>query len=58
MTLTPGTREKHGKSWLGYKGHFTETVSDPAGDDPHTGRPRSEPGHRSPRPPTPPSRTW
>jgi transposase len=31
--------EKHGMSWLGYKGHFTETVSDPAGDDPGTGRP-------------------
>jgi len=24
--------------WTGYKGHFTETVSDPAGDDPDTGR--------------------
>ena len=31
--------EKHGMSWLGYKGHFTETVSDPADDDPDTGRP-------------------
>ena len=31
--------EKHGMSWLGYKGHFTETVSDPAEDDPDTGRP-------------------
>jgi len=31
--------EKHGMSWLGYKGHFTETVSDPAGDDPETTRP-------------------
>ena len=31
--------EKHGMGWLGYKGHFTETVSDPAGDDPGTGRP-------------------
>ena len=31
--------EKHGMSWLGYKGHFTETVSDPADDDPGTGRP-------------------
>ena len=30
--------EKHGMGWLGYKGHFTETVSDPAGDDPDTGR--------------------
>jgi hypothetical protein len=25
--------------WLGYKGHFTETVSDPADDDPDTSRP-------------------
>ena len=24
--------------WLGYKSHFTETVSDPAGDDPDPGR--------------------
>ena len=31
--------EKHGMSWLGYKGHFTETVSDPADDDPDTRRP-------------------
>ena len=31
--------EKHGMSWKGYKAHFTETVSDPAGDDPDTGRP-------------------
>jgi len=31
--------EKHGMSWLGYKGHFTETVSDPGDDDPGTGRP-------------------
>jgi transposase len=31
--------EKHGMSWPGYKGHFTETVSDPADDDPGTGRP-------------------
>jgi transposase len=31
--------EKHGMSWLGYKGHLTETISDPAGDDPGTGRP-------------------
>ena len=30
--------EKHGMSWLGYKGHFTETVSDPADDDPDTRR--------------------
>ena len=28
--------EKHGMGWTGYKGHFTETVSDPADDD--TGR--------------------
>jgi hypothetical protein len=25
--------------WLGYKGHFTETVSDPADDGPDTSRP-------------------
>jgi len=31
--------EKHGKGWSGYKYHATETVSDPAGDDPGTGRP-------------------
>jgi transposase len=31
--------EKHGKGWTGYKYHATETVSDPAGDDPGTGRP-------------------
>jgi transposase len=31
--------EKRGQGWLGYKAHFTETVSDPAGDDPVTGRP-------------------
>ena len=31
--------EKRGTSWLGYKAHLTETVSDPAGDDPDTGRP-------------------
>jgi transposase len=31
--------EKHGMSWTGYKDHLTETVSDPAGDDPVTGRP-------------------
>ena len=30
--------EKHGMGWTGYKGHFTETVSDPADDDPDTGR--------------------
>jgi transposase len=31
--------EKRGKGWLGYKGHYSETVSDPAGDDLATGRP-------------------
>jgi transposase len=31
--------EKHGMGWTGYKFHATETVSDPAGDDPGTGRP-------------------
>ena len=31
--------EKRGKGWLGYKAHYSETVSDPAGDDPVTGRP-------------------
>ena len=31
--------EKRGKGWLGYKAHYTETVSDPAGDAPGTGRP-------------------
>jgi transposase len=31
--------EKHGMSWTGYKDHLTETVSDPADDDPVTGRP-------------------
>ena len=31
--------EKRGKGWLGYKAHYTETVSDPAGDDRATGRP-------------------
>jgi transposase len=31
--------EKRGTGWLGYKDHFTETVSDPADDDPATGRP-------------------
>jgi transposase len=31
--------EKRGTGWCGYKAHFTETVSDPAGDDPDTGRP-------------------
>ena len=31
--------EKRGKGWLGYKAHYSETVSDPAGDDPAAGRP-------------------
>jgi transposase len=31
--------EKRGESWLGCKAHFDETVSDPAQDDPATGRP-------------------
>jgi transposase len=31
--------EKRGTAWTGYKAHLTETVSDPAGDDPVTGRP-------------------
>ncbi len=31
--------EKHGSGWTGYKFHATGTVSDPAGDDPGTGRP-------------------
>ncbi len=31
--------EKHGKGWRGYKAHFTETVSDPADDDPATRAP-------------------
>jgi len=31
--------EKHGTGWTGYKAHVTEAVSDPAGDDPGTGRP-------------------
>ena len=31
--------EKRGKGWLGYKAHYSETVSDPAGDDPQAGRP-------------------
>ena len=30
--------EKHGTGWTGYKDHLTETVSDPADDDPVTGR--------------------
>src|SRR5215472_16318886 len=35
----PRYGEKRGKGWLGYKAHYSETVSDPAGDDPVTGRP-------------------
>jgi transposase len=31
--------EKHGMGWTGYKDHLTQTVSDPADDDPATGRP-------------------
>jgi transposase len=31
--------EKHGKSWLGYKAHLTETCSEAADDDPATGCP-------------------
>jgi transposase len=31
--------EKHGKSWLGYKVHLSETCTTPAEDDPATGRP-------------------
>jgi transposase len=31
--------EKRGTGWGGYKGHFGETVSDPALDDPATGMP-------------------
>jgi transposase len=30
--------EKHGKSWLGYKVHISETCSEAADDDPATGR--------------------
>jgi transposase len=33
--------EKHGKSWLGYKAHFTETCSEAADDDPASGRPEA-----------------
>jgi transposase len=31
--------EKRGAGWLGYKAHYSETVSDPAEDDPGTGAP-------------------
>jgi transposase len=31
--------EKHGRSWLGYKVHLSETASTAADDDPQTGRP-------------------
>ena len=39
-------REKHGKSWRGYKVHLTETCSEAAEDDPVTGCPAGpEPDH-------------
>jgi hypothetical protein len=31
--------QKRATRWQGYKAHLTETISDPAGDDPRTGRP-------------------
>ena len=31
--------EKHGRSWLGYKVHLSETCTEAADDDPATGRP-------------------
>jgi len=31
--------EKRGEKWLGYKAHYSETVPDPARDDPDTGMP-------------------
>jgi hypothetical protein len=31
--------QKHGKGWLGYKVHLSETCSEAADDDPDTGRP-------------------
>jgi transposase len=31
--------EKRGEGWLGYKAHYSETVSDPARDDPAAGMP-------------------
>ena len=33
--------EKHGKSWLGYKVHLSETCTTPAEADPATGRPEA-----------------
>ena len=33
--------EKHGKSWLGYKAHVTETCTEAADDDPASGRPEA-----------------
>ena len=50
--------EKRGKGWLGYKAHYSETVSDPAGDDPQTAGPPGRTWSRSPRPPMPASLTW
>jgi hypothetical protein len=50
--------EKRGRGWLGYKAHHSETVSDPGGDDPQTGRPARPNRSRSPRPPMPASPTW
>ena len=51
--------EKRGRGWLGYKAHYSETVSGPAGDDPQTGRPaKGRTWSRSPRPPMPASLTW
>jgi hypothetical protein len=50
--------EKHGMGWLGYKGHFTETVSDPAGTTP---APAGLPSRTCPptcRPRMRPCRTW
>jgi transposase len=31
--------EKHGQGWIGYKVFLSESLADPAGDDPRTGRP-------------------
>jgi hypothetical protein len=39
MTGISATARNNGMSWFGYKGHLTETISDPADDDPGTGRP-------------------
>ena len=43
MTVSPGLQparvvEKRGTGWSGYKTHLGETASDPALDDPETGR--------------------